>query len=60
LLLARIEATCRSKDGKKFMFLLNHTEIKIELGDKKLRDLLTEQTFSSSVVLAGRGVVIVE
>ncbi len=59
---AGIEAMCRSKDGKNFIFLLNHTdsEIKIELGDKKLHDLLTEQTFSSDLMLAGRGVVIGE
>jgi hypothetical protein len=32
----------------------------IKLGDKKLRDLLTEQTLSSALMLAGRGVVIGE
>jgi beta-galactosidase len=44
-----IEATCRVKDGKEFIFVLNHNMEDVEIDIPfACRDLLTEKSFASS------------
>jgi beta-galactosidase len=56
---SEIEATRRSKDGRHYLFLLNHSiheqQVQLETG---IQDLLTGQTHTDSVIMPARGVMI--
>ncbi|WP_034342448.1 beta-galactosidase [Deinococcus misasensis] len=53
-----LEITRRSKDGKDYVFLLNHkpTKITVDLRDLHLHDLLLDEELSGSIILKGRDV----
>lgn len=55
-----IESVQRVKDGVSYLFLLNHQEgeLSADIGAAQRTDLLTGKTFSGSVVVPGRGVLI--
>ncbi|WNQ14222.1 beta-galactosidase [Paenibacillus aurantius] len=57
-----VEVTCRSKDGKRFYFLLNHGdgERTVALDELRLMDLLSGETHAESVVLPAKDVLIAE
>ncbi|MBB6692277.1 beta-galactosidase [Cohnella xylanilytica] len=59
---AGVEAAERVKDGKSFLFLLNHNaeEATVDLGDRGGVDLLTGSQVSGTVAIGAKGVVIVE
>ncbi|CAM3791826.1 beta-galactosidase [Cohnella lubricantis] len=59
---AGVEAAERVKDGKSFLFLLNHNaeEAVVELSEAGGVDLLTDEAVSGSVKLAAKGVSIIE
>jgi beta-galactosidase len=56
---SEIEATRRSKDGRHYLFLLNHSgkELQVQL-ETTIQDLLTGQTYSGSVTMPARGVMV--
>ena len=56
-----VEALRRSKDGKSWLFLLNHRDEKVEVLLEGIgRDLLTAQTVKGSIVLEPNGVAVIE
>ena len=57
-----VEVTCRTNDNKKFYFILNHNpnQVNLELGTKKLYNLLEQQELSGSIALPARGVIVAE
>ncbi|MFC4809123.1 beta-galactosidase [Paenibacillus sp. GCM10023250] len=57
-----VEVTRRERDGKSYLFVLNHneTEATVRLDGLSGTDLITGQAVSGDVRLAGRGVLIVE
>ena len=57
-----VEVTCRSKDNKNFYFILNHNPnpVNLELGTKKLYNLLEHQELSGSIDLPARGVIVAQ
>lgn len=59
---AGVEVARRVKDGKAFLFLLNHNEgaAEVEIGSEGMKDLLAQTEVSGTVQVPGRGVVILE
>ncbi|MGG6313485.1 beta-galactosidase [Paenibacillus macerans] len=59
---AGVEAARRVKDGKSFLFLLNHNAeaAEVEIGSAGMKDLLANTRVSGTVEVPGRGVVILE
>lgn len=59
---AGVEVARRVKDGKSFLFLLNHNEgaAELEIGSEGMKDLLANTEVSGTVTVPGRGVVILE
>jgi len=59
---AGVESTLRVKDGRSFLFLLNHNaeESEVDLAGRQGTDLLSGQRVQGSVRLPGRGVMIIE
>ncbi|MCR2804855.1 beta-galactosidase [Paenibacillus soyae] len=59
---AGVEVTERSKDGKSYLFVLNHNaeDATVQLGDKPMRDLLNGGERSGAVVLKGKDLLILE
>ncbi|GGJ38716.1 beta-galactosidase [Deinococcus roseus] len=59
---AGVEVTKRSKNGRDFLFLLNHnpTEVEVDLGNTALHNLLNDQKSSGKLVMKGRDVVVAE
>lgn len=59
---AGVETTQRTKNGKSYLFLLNHNadSVRVEIGPEGKVDLLTGMKQSGSITLAGRGVMILE
>ncbi|MGN8768555.1 beta-galactosidase [Paenibacillus barengoltzii] len=57
-----VEVARRVKDGKAFLFLLNHNEgpAEVEIGSEAYKDLLAQTEVSGMVQVPGRGVVILE
>ncbi|WP_085278098.1 beta-galactosidase [Paenibacillus barengoltzii] len=57
-----VEVARRVKDGKAFLFLLNHNEgaAEVEIGSEAYKDLLAQTEVSGTVQVPGRGVVILE
>ncbi len=57
-----VEVTCREKDGKRWLFVLNHNEDAVELTvDFSAIDVITGNAVSAGVLtLQGRGVLILE
>jgi beta-galactosidase len=57
-----VEVSSRQKDGKRFLFVLNHNEEPrtIELGDSMQTDLLSGKDVSGKIELAANGVLILE
>jgi beta-galactosidase len=57
-----VEVTERSKDGKSYLFVLNHNaeQATVQLGDTPMRDLLSGEERSGSVALAGKDLLILE
>ena len=57
-----VEVTCRSKAGQNFYFILNHNPIPVtlELGTKKLFNLLEHQDLTGSIELPARGVIVAQ
>ncbi|MGG1612818.1 beta-galactosidase [Paenibacillus sp. FSL K6-2441] len=57
-----VEVARRVKDGKAFLFLLNHNEgaAEVEIGSEAYKDLLAQTEVSGTVQVSGRGVVILE
>lgn len=53
-----VEVTKRCKDGRDFIFVLNHNSeaSTVSLGDKTYVDLLTEQSLTGTCEVPGRGV----
>jgi beta-galactosidase len=56
-----VEASQRSKDGKSFLFLLNHNaeEAVVDTGLSKVEDLLTGELLTGSIRLSAKGVRII-
>ncbi|MFR9708223.1 beta-galactosidase [Paenibacillus sp. MB22_1] len=59
---AGVEVARRVKDGKAFLFLLNHNEgaAEVEIGSEGMKDLLAQTEVSGTVQVPSRGVVILE
>ncbi|HUC91217.1 MAG TPA: beta-galactosidase [Paenibacillus sp.] len=57
---AGLEASRRTKDGRSVLFLLNHNaeEVSVDVGDRRLSDLLTGQTRTGTITVPGRGAAI--
>ncbi|WP_339321941.1 beta-galactosidase [Paenibacillus sp. FSL W8-0194] len=57
-----VEAARRVKEGRSFLFLLNHNaeQAAVDVGSGKRRDLLSGQMLTGTVELPGRGVMILE
>lgn len=57
-----VEVARRVKDGKAFLFLLNHNEgsAEVAIGSEAMKDLLAQTEVSGTVQVPGRGVVILE
>lgn len=57
-----VEVARRVKEGKAFLFLLNHNEgaAEVEIGSEAYKDLLAQTEVSGTVQVPGRGVVILE
>jgi beta-galactosidase len=57
-----VEVARRVKDGKAFLFLLNHNEgaAEVDIGSEAYKDLLAQTEVSGTVQVPGRGVVILE
>jgi beta-galactosidase len=57
-----VEATRRHGDGRSFLFVLNHTEgeATLNLGERRLRDLISGAVHAGTLVLPPRGVVVGE
>lgn len=57
-----VESARRVKDGKEYLFLLNHSAeaAEVNIGDNPRQDLLAHSSVSGSVTVPGRGVVILE
>jgi beta-galactosidase len=57
-----VEAVYREKDGRRFLFLLNHNakSVQVSLPTGKLCDLLTQGEFSGTIELEPYGVAILE
>ena len=57
-----VEATKRVKNGKEYTFVLNHTdrEETVQLGDRTMKDLLTDKSYSHTLTIPGKGVAILE
>lgn len=56
-----MEVTKRTKDGKSFTFLLNHSdEVKqIRLSDDTYKDILTKKIYHGEAILEPKGVLII-
>ncbi|WP_136604028.1 beta-galactosidase [Paenibacillus dokdonensis] len=59
---AGVEAAKRVKEGRSFLFLLNHNaeHTNVNIGEGKLRDLLSGEILQGTANLPGRGVMILE
>lgn len=59
---AGVEAAKRVKEGRSFLFLLNHNaeHTSVNIGEGKLRDLLSGEIMQGTANLPGRGVMILE
>lgn len=59
---AGVEVARRVKDGKEFLFLLNHNaeDAKVEICSEGKKDLLAGKEVKDSVTVPGRGVIILE
>lgn len=59
---AGVEAAKRVKGGRSFLFLLNHNaeHASVNIGEGKLRDLLSGEILQGTANLSGRGVMILE
>lgn len=59
---AGVEVARRVKDGKAFLFLLNHNEeaAEVEIGSVGMKDLLANAEVSGTVTVPGQGVVLLE
>jgi beta-galactosidase len=59
---AHVEVSCRQKNGKPFMFLLNHNEepVKINIGDVPHKDLLSGLEVSGEIEVASKGVCVLQ
>ena len=57
-----VEATKRVKNGKEYTFVLNHTDIEqtVQIGERNMRDLLTDVEYAQTLTIAGKGVAILE
>jgi beta-galactosidase len=57
-----VEAVVREKDGRRFLFLLNHNKnsVQVDLPAGTHRDLLTDASSSGKVELSAAGVMILE
>ncbi|WP_458119238.1 beta-galactosidase [Paenibacillus sp. Z6-24] len=57
---AGVEAGCRVKDGKRFLFLLNHNAeaAVVELGNLDANDLLSNNQVTSSIEVPARGSIL--
>lgn len=59
---AGVEVARRVKDGKEYLFLLNHNAeaAQVEIGASPVKELLSGGTLSGTVTVDGRGVLILE
>lgn len=59
---AGVEVARRVKDGKEFLFVLNHNaeDAGVEIGSEGMKDLLTGKEMKDSITVPGRGVIILE
>ena len=57
-----VEATRRRKGGDSFLFVLNHNEepARIDLGARKVTDLLEKKTVGGTVTLPAKGVMVLK
>ena len=57
-----VEATKRVKNGKGYTFVLNHTELEqtVQIGESNMRDLLTDEEYTQTLTIPGKGVAILE
>ncbi|WEG13678.1 beta-galactosidase [Pullulanibacillus sp. KACC 23026] len=57
-----VEATIRTKDGKDYLFVLNHNdkESDLDLGETSKKDLLSGKTLSGKVSIPAKDVLILE
>jgi beta-galactosidase len=59
---AGVEVSERVKDGRTYLFLLNHNAdtVKVQIGHNQRKDLLSGQPVSGEVTLTGKGVMIIQ
>ncbi len=55
-----VEATRRRRGGESFLFVMNHNgdDVSIDLGHRRMTDLLGSRPLSGAVTLPGRGVLV--
>lgn len=59
---AGVETARRVKDGKAYLFLLNHNaeDTQVDIGANTKKELLSGETLAGTVTVSGRGVLILE
>lgn len=59
---AGVETARRVKDGKAYLFLLNHNaeDTQVDIGANAKKELLSGETLAGTVTVSGRGVLILE
>jgi beta-galactosidase len=57
-----VEVSCRKKDGKQFLFILNHNDVPVTIyvGNEPHQDLLNKKTVSGEIEISPKDVMILE